>query len=469
MSGSRLSNRINLLVNILLAAMVVDMGFARWLMNDYNDLQFLRIGYVSERGVRLAFRSTASDPLTITLVSDVKGDGGRQVTVSGFLEDQDYIKTITVDQLRPDTRYDYTISSRSNSIQSGHFDTAPLAHSSKWSFAATSCLVADFPYNPLKVNHIAGATTLSRSEYNAPSSNYPLKKMFFLGDFIYFDLPYFPNPTLAAYRKKYRATYASPSYRTLYRSLPILNVYDDHELLNNWDGGESHPWPIAHSAFMTYHGNSNPQPMRRDQTWYAYTYGGIDFFMLDTRRYRSRNMSPDDSHKTMLGPEQLEDFLSWLTPKSNDGVFKVAISSVPFTQNWKGVDGHLDTWGSFMTERAIIMRAIQRSGIQVIVISGDRHEFAATQIIHHEPLPSTLTEQTKKEGTVVEFSISPMNQFYPPVPTYSPHGNDTQLAYIPQGNQKVGFFAVDTTGEIPRIEFTLQVYGKQVWNYTIYA
>ena len=98
---------------------------------------------------------------------------------------------------------------------------------------------------------------------------------------------------------------------------------------------------MAHDAFMAYHGSSNPDPLRADQTWYAFQRGGLDFFMLDTRRYRSKNKVHDNTDKTMLGSEQLQDLLQWLRKPAN-GAMRVVISSIPFTENWKGVDGKPD-------------------------------------------------------------------------------------------------------------------------------
>lgn len=152
------------------------------------------------------------------------------------------------------------------------------------------------------------------------------------------DLPYYPRFSQANYFKKYRTNYAS-NFRKVYAKLPFLHVYDDHDVINNYDGGEnSEPYRIANRAFEAYHGSSNPDPLRSGQTWYSFDYGGLDFFMLDTRRYRSRNLLPDDDQKTMLGQAQLQDLLDWIA-RDNGSSFKILISSIPFTENWKGVDG----------------------------------------------------------------------------------------------------------------------------------
>jgi alkaline phosphatase D len=39
-------------------------------------------------------------------------------------------------------------------------------------------------------------------------------------------------------------------------------------------------------------------------TYYRFSYGDIEFFMLDDRYYRSPNGAEDDGTKTMLGDKQ---------------------------------------------------------------------------------------------------------------------------------------------------------------------
>lgn len=99
----------------------------------------------------------------------------------------------------------------------------------------------------------------------------------------------------------------------------------------------------------------------------------------------------------------------------------------------------------------------------MLVISGDRHEFASTEI-------STAAGRVLGyPGRIVDISISPLNQFYLPFKTYSSHVNDTELRYLPNGNVKWGRFIVDNTGKIPRLDFELKVYGQTAWTYTMFG
>jgi alkaline phosphatase D len=138
---------------------------------------------------------------------------------------------------------------------------------------------------------------------------------------------------------------------------------------------------------------------------------------LDTRTYRTTNDLPvNNTEKSMLGPEQLEDLLAFLARPEPKGVkWKIIASSVPFTKNWQ-VNGK-DTWAGYLNERQAILEAMWdvglRGGVGVVVLSGDRHEFAATAF------PPPLGGKWPVSATVNEFSTSPLSQFYLPFPTYS--------------------------------------------------
>jgi alkaline phosphatase D len=96
------------------------------------------------------------------------------------------------------------------------------------------------------------------------------------------------------------------------------------------------------------------------------------------------------------------------------------VSSVPFTKNWRF--GESDTWGGYLAERATILESMWASsiaqGVGMIVISGDRHEFAATRL--KDP-------QVGRGGDVVEFSVSPLSMFYLPTRTYEQRDDEDEV------------------------------------------
>jgi len=129
--------------------------------------------------------------------------------------------------------------------------------------------------------------------------------------------------------------------------------------------------------------------------------------------------------------------------------FKFIISSVPFTSLWTH-DAQIDSWAGYAVEKAALLNALHTIP-NVIIISGDRHEFAALEFTSSDP----------KHHVVREFSTSPLNMFYIPyihtlLPesqsfftrniTVSVNGTaelveekvpyEKTIAYIPHGNTK---------------------------------
>ena len=63
----------------------------------------------------------------------------------------------------------------------------------------------------------------------------------------------------------------------------------------------------------------------------------------------------------------------------------------------------------------------------VVILSGDRHEFAATKF------PPPAGSKWSEEVAPHEFSASPLNQFSSPVPTYRQFDEeDVMLRYVPE-------------------------------------
>lgn len=309
--------------------------------------------------------------------------------------------------------------------------------------------------------------------------------------------------------------YASPDWEDATKNLPWIHVYDDHEVANDWDGNTTGVFDSAYDPYAHYHTSVNPPTVRKDESWFSFTQGPASFFMIDTRRYRSPNDKTNGSDpfsgeptKTMLGEAQLADLLAWLKQPEPSGVrWKMLISSIPFTKNWWF--GAQDTWRGYLGERQIILEAmwdvgLRSDGIGVVVLSGDRHEFAATafppppdgkeEVVGLAAHPAVenpfrpkdadsyahLPVQTKRKrwplsATVHEFSASPLNMFYLPIRTYkesstSPdYVSDVCIKYLPDGNSKFGAVSISSpsTSEQSILHYRLFVDGQEAWSYTI--
>lgn len=121
------------------------------------------------------------------------------------------------------------------------------------------------------------------------------------------------------------------------------------------------------------------------------------------------------------------------------------------------------------------MRAAQRTlGIRIVLLSGDRHEFAATRF---PPLPSQIQTAERQENIengeeLVEFCTGPLNMFYLPVRTYYQSGpDDVPIKYLPDGNTKYGLVDIEdaSVDGVPSSVLTYSLYIDEsvVWKYRL--
>ncbi len=187
---------------------------------------------------------------------------------------------------------------------------------------------------------------------------------FWLGDNIYAD-----TASSWVLAEDYRRQRAVPSTLPLMRTVPQLAIWDDHDFgLNNSD--RSNPMREATlAAFRNYWANPGGGLPECPGVFFQYAYGGVDFFFLDGRYYRTPNTDPDGPDKTLLGNCQGD----WLRQAllTSRAPFKVLICG----SGWSSEDGPTgDTWGAFLRERDALFDFIRDRGIEgVFCLSGDTH------------------------------------------------------------------------------------------------
>lgn len=382
-------------------------------------------------------------------------------------------------------------------------DRAPLDDPNHFTFASISCVKPDFPYHPAQFygwnwllkalgigaeqggiaqrNRIRGFDLMA--DRLASGARPGIRFLLELGDLIYADVPRYEGPSVDAYRKLYRNLFASKSFQRIYSKIPVFGIYDDHEIVNNWSGGgygaedaspsdqvakdyERHPSPPPGlpgglQAWDEYVGNANPEALAKGEHFFSFQYGDSAFFVMDTRKHRVHPSYPGEERST-LGTTQREALLSWLSQVNNTATFKFLVSSVPFTTLWGGpldFDGRKDGWSAYAEERKMILDVIQYVP-NVIILSGDRHEFASVSF----------------RDAVVEFSTSPLSMFYIPVRTLAqyhsidPPGEELLLKYIPDGNHKWTELEVDTRDpQEPVVRTTVFVDGKEAWRLAVHG
>lgn len=446
---SRFISIATLLINLGLVLAATDLIYRAKVQYPSNDLSFARLGYVSDSEAKLLVREPdrANLPIYVSVRnldphSGVADSGWRSYgPITNLSNDTDYTSAISIPLPRTIGRagrnkYEYVTSNN----HKGFITSAPrIGYTSepdgKFTFLTSSCIIPRFPYNPFK--HPLSIPGFKHLAKVLPSLD--AQFMLFLGDFIYIDVPKRFGYHVEDYRRDYRQVYASPDWPAVSQNLSWIHVIDDHEIANDFDlNTEDHETSLYQTAiepWNNYQGAVNPPVARKssiynrdrtDATYFEFTQGPATFFMMDTRRYRDLNagLPANETGKSMLGNEQLQDLLAFLARPVPRGVrWKFVVSSVPFTKNWKV--NNLDTWAGFLDERQKILEAMWdvglKGGVGVVVLSGDRHEFASTAF------PPPLGGKWPLSSTVHEFSTSPLSQFYLPIPSYRQTDDDDVL------------------------------------------
>jgi phosphodiesterase/alkaline phosphatase D-like protein len=221
---------------------------------------------------------------------------------------------------------------------------------------------------------------------------------------------------LPALRAKYARNF-DEHFQTMSSQTALVAVWDDHDYgQDNSDNTyqfKDKTKQVFKETFPAY-----PSQVDDGGLYFQYTVADVDFFVLDTRWYRSPMQEPDIQRKTMLGPEQL----SWLLngSKQSTAPFKMIFSSVSFNDyggdKSSGRTG-FDSWMGYKTERAELISFIKTNGIEgVLVFSGDQH-YPSTHILNWQtPLnaisetASSIDYSVNDLGTAVfDFSASPLH------------------------------------------------------------
>jgi phosphodiesterase/alkaline phosphatase D-like protein len=271
------------------------------------------------------------------------------------------IVAFPLSNLQANTRYDYAISI-GGKLQAprGQFRTFPNGAAS-FDFAFGSCARTGS-------NHPVFRTILKN------------KPLFFLhsGDLHYEDI----NDTdRQKYRDAYDKVLASPSQSELYRGVPFVYTWDDHDYAGNDSNRESKGREASRLTYQEYVPHY-PLPAGNGNVpiYHAFSVGRARFIVSDLRSERSPADMPDGPEKTMLGAAQKEWLKNELLAAKGKYPLIFWVSSV--TWNGRAVKdaktAGVDNWAAYDTERKELVKFIKDNNVSgLCVLSGDAHMLGA--------------------------------------------------------------------------------------------
>jgi phosphodiesterase/alkaline phosphatase D-like protein len=215
--------------------------------------------------------------------------------------------------LQPDTHYYYAveIDGRLDRASCGEFTTFPAPGPASFRIAFASC-----------------ARTASTSDvFDRIREAEPLFYMN-MGDFHYLDIQ--TNST-ARYRAAYDTVLASPQQAELYRRIPFVYIWDDHDFGGN-NSDRRAKGHIASRVTYDLYAPHYPLAFREDEApiCQSFTVGRVKFILTDLRSARDEVRKKDDAEKTMLGAQQKEWFKRELLAANGKYPLICWVSSVPW-------------------------------------------------------------------------------------------------------------------------------------------
>jgi len=263
---------------------------------------------------------------------------------------------LEVSGLNADTTYFYAVEEAGNLIlnKTGKFKTFPVGEAT-FSFALASCAQSES----------------DRKVFETIENKSPL---FFLhmGDMHYEDID---DNDRDLYRSAYDDVHASDRQSSLYRNIPLVYMWDDHDYGHNNSHKDS---PGREAAQLTYREYVPHYPLVEGAgtkpIYYTFDVGRVHFILTDLRSERVKRTEPDNAQKTMMGDVQ-KDWLKQQLLLSPNYALVVWVNTVPWIHEQEDEQDH---WGGYTTEREELADFIKQNNItNLVMVSGDAHMIAA--------------------------------------------------------------------------------------------
>jgi prolyl oligopeptidase len=228
------------------------------------------------------------------------------------------VVSFPLDNLQPDTQYHYAleVNGRLDRKTRGAFKTFPQPGPASFQFAFASC----------------GRTGSTRDIFDRIREHKPLFYMN-MGDFHYQDINT-NRPSL--FRAAYDAVLASPQQADLYRSTPLVYMWDDHDYGGNNASKKSKAHVAARSIYEEYVPHYPLVNTNLDGPInHSFSVGRVKFIITDLRSERDEPKVKDEPKKTLMGVEQKKWFKEELLAANGKYPLILWMTTVP----WIGEKG----------------------------------------------------------------------------------------------------------------------------------
>ena len=357
------------------------------------------VGDATPTGASVWVATAASSSVPLTL--SIRPTGGGQPRICGPMAATGESADLRgyqarCDQLAPATEYEYRVLAGDVEVAAAAFTTAPAGRA-RFRAAVASCM---------QQRDQQPSFTILAAELAGPSDRLANLQLL-LGDNVYTS----ERPVSREhFWRKHVAQRSAPEFAEVIARVPTFAIWDDHDYgPNNSDGNlPEDQKQVALDAFSALF--PHPPFATGAAINHTFTWGDVQFFMLDGRWRRDCPAdAPDSYHRRVLGQEQLD----WLKAElaASTATFKViANGSTRGSVCWKGQlgtagDGELDQIDDFIVSARI-------EG--VVFASGDIHQvkFRSVPLAGGYEVPEVISSGIRSGGrrqgfAVLEFDTTP--------------------------------------------------------------
>jgi phosphodiesterase/alkaline phosphatase D-like protein len=221
-----------------------------------------------------------------------------------------------------------------------------------------------------------------------------------MGDFHYQDIRT-NRPSL--FRAAYDAVLASPQQADLYRSVPLVYMWDDHDYGGNNSNRKSTSHDAARSTYEEYVPHYPFVQADLDEPIYqTFTVGRVKFIITDLRSDRDDPKDKDDETKSLLGSKQKKWFKEQLLEANGKYPLICWMTSVP----WIGEKGKspyravkTNEWG-FIHHTNLVARGTNGSDTVAAAEAADKAEAEKEEGDKDEAAPTVGTNDTRTTNGV---------------------------------------------------------------------
>jgi len=190
--------------------------------------------------------------------------------------------------------------------------------------------------------------------------------MLWLGDNVYLRETDFGS--VAAIKRRYALAREEPALQPLLSTARHYATWDDHDFGPNDSLWINRFAVESLEIFKLYWANPSYGARGIPGVFGQFSWGDVDFFLLDDRFYRTPERLPDSSDKAMLGRDQLR----WLQHSLyySRAPFKVVVNGSQVLNS----HARDESFAHYVTEQKELLDFIVKNRIRgVVFLSGDRH------------------------------------------------------------------------------------------------